>query len=341
MHFRKETTEERARTLRPHWWRRGLGAIVAALMLTLGTTASAQAVATHHSPSGLSGFKDGYVNVDGGSLYYVRGGSGPVLVLLHGWPETWYEWHKVMPDLAKNHTVIAFDLPGLDKSSVPTDGKYDTVATAAKIHQAVTKLGYSTVSILAHDLGSLIAYPYAHNYPTDRIAVLESPLNGFGLEGAYSLSWHFLFNQAPYPTPEKLINDKAHVETYLGWLFSSAHHPDAIAQSAYFDAYSNAAHRSAGFDYYRAFPTNATEDQALSSVKLTIPVMAMGAQYTFGAAVAQSFSAVATDVRQVVAPDSGHWIPEENSSFLNQCAGLFFGPASGHSPSSDLDGCAP
>ncbi|WP_207938936.1 alpha/beta fold hydrolase [Actinomadura darangshiensis] len=322
------------------WWR--LCAACSALVMTLGTGAAARAGAdTASSPGGLTGFREGTVSVDGGSLHYVKGGSGPALVLLHGWPETWFEWRQVMPDLAGTHTVIAFDLPGLGGSSVP-DGGYDAVRTAARIHEGAAKLGYSKVSILAHDLGALVAYPYARNFAADvdRMAVLETPLNGFGLENAYGVSWHLLFNQTAAPVPENLINDTAHVKTYLGWLFSSARHPGAIAQSAYVHSYSDADHRGAGFDYYRAFPTNATDNQKLAAEKVTLPVLAMGAQYTFGPAVAQSFGAVATDVRQVVAPDSGHWIPEENPAFLNQCANLFFGSgATSTDPS--LEGCNP
>jgi pimeloyl-ACP methyl ester carboxylesterase len=327
------------------WWRSGTGALIAAVVLLLGTAAGAGATAGGRSAGGsvdLSSFQQGNVAVEGGTLHYVRGGSGPALVLLHGWPETWWEWRKVMPDLARTHTVIAFDLPGLGSSSVPTGG-YDAAHTASRIHQAVTALGYSTVAILSHDLGALVAYPYARDFPTgvSRLAVLETPLNGFGLESAYGLSFHFGLNSQPKPIPENLINDEAHVKTYLGWLFSSAHHPELIDQTKYFNAYGNAAHRSAGFDYYRAFTTNAADNTANASKKLTMPVMAMGAQYVFGAGVAQSFSAVATDVRQVVAPDSGHWIPEENAPFLSQCATLFFGPAPAQAPTGDLAGCAP
>ncbi|MEV5573148.1 alpha/beta hydrolase [Spirillospora sp. NPDC052269] len=319
-----------------------VGTFVAAAALLIGSTITAGASPTPSGAlSGLPGFREGFVNVDGGSLHYVRGGSGPALVLLHGWPETWYEWHDVMPDLAKSHTVIAFDLPGLGASAVSTDGKYDTISVAAKVHQGVKALGYQSVALLAHDVGSLVAYPYARNFPGEvsRMAVLEAPLNGFGLENAYGLSWHFMFNMTANPVPEQLINDRAHTATYLTWLFSSAKHAGSIAQSTYIDAYADAAHRSAGFNYYRAYPTNATDNKRLAEQKLTIPVMAMGASDVFGPAVGQSFANVASDVRTVVAPDSGHWIPEENPAFLGQCAGLFFGPAGVPAPSSDLANC--
>ena len=336
--------------MRSRVFTRGIGVVAVASLVLFGAVAgTSSAVSAAHQDNaaarvsvGLPGFQDGWSPVDGGVLHYVRGGSGPALVLLHGWPQTWYEWRDVMPDLARTHTVIAFDLPGVGQSTVPTDGGFDAATAAARIHQAVTGLGFSTVAILAHDVGSLVAYPYARDFPAgvSRMAVLEAPLNGFGLENAYGASWHFLFNQSAYPVPEELINDGRHVQIYLDWLFSSAQHPGAIAQSAYVAAYSDPAHLSAGFDYYRAFPANATFNQAHAADKLTIPVLAMGAQSVFGAAVGQSFSAVASDVRTVVAPDTGHWIPEENPAFLQQCADLFFGAVGVPVSTPDLDNCA-
>lgn len=319
----------------------GLAAGLALLLFgTVGSAGGRPVYAASDGTPTLPGFQQGTVPIDGGSLHYVRGGSGPVLVLLHGWPETWWSWHDVMPALARDHTVVAFDLPGLGQSSIPSGG-FDAATTAQRIHQGVRALGYQQVQLMGHDLGALIAYPYARQYPSEvtRMAVLETPLNGFGLEDAYGLSWHFLFNQAPAPTPENIINDQAHVRTYLGWLFSSAHHVDAIPEDVYFAAYSDPARRSAGYGYYRAFPANATYNKANAATELTIPVLAMGAQYVFGTAVATSFQQVATDVRSVVAPDSGHWIPAENPDFLSQCAELFFG-ASGVTPPSGFEGCA-
>jgi len=186
-----------------------------------------------------SSFTQGTVAVEGTTLHYVKGGSGAPLVLLHGWPQTWVEWAPVMPALAQGHTVIAFDLPGLGTSTVPTGG-FDKATTAKRIREGVQKLGFTgQISILAHDVGSLVAYPYARDFPTEvsRLAVLETPLSGFGLENFYGISWHLGFNQTAAPVPETIM-DNDDVPTYLGWLFSGAHHPDRIPQQTYFDAYS-------------------------------------------------------------------------------------------------------
>lgn len=342
------------------WGRNIAAALVAVLALGFGTASVAgaggasskpvvsQAAAQSHLidgqlPFNLASFnrtfRQGMVPVNGASLHYVIGGTGPALLLLHGWPETWWAWHDVMPDLAKTHTVIALDLPGLGQSTIPNGG-FDAESTALRVREAVHALGYDQIEILAHDVGSLVAYPYARDFPSEvtRMAVLETPLNGFGLEGAYGLSFHFLLNASPKPIPEKII-DNADVPTYLGMLFNEAQHPEAIDQQYYFRAYSSPAVRSAGYDYYRAFAQNAANNQANAAKRLNMPVLAMGAQYVFGAAVAASFEQVANDVRQVIAPDSGHFIPEENPAFLAQCADLFFGPA-GVTPPAGLASCA-
>lgn len=283
-------------------------------------------------------FSQGMVAVEGTSLHYVKGGSGPALVLLHGWPETSWAWHKVMPELAKTHTVIAFNLPGLGKSSIPADG-YDAAHTARRIHQGVQALGYNKVQLMGHDLGGLVAYPYAKQFPNgvSRMAVLETPLNGFGLEGVYGLSFHFGLNGAQKPIPENMVDDDD-VSTYLGMLFNNSVHPEAIDAEVYYRAYSSDARRTAGYEYYRAFPENAQYNQANASPQVSLPVMAMGAQFVFGPGVAASFRAVASDVREVVAPDSAHFIPEENPAFLIACAGYFFGDPS-VTPPAELASC--
>ncbi|HEY3956682.1 MAG TPA: alpha/beta hydrolase [Streptosporangiaceae bacterium] len=290
----------------------------------------------------LPGFTQGMVPVDGGMVHYVMGGSGPVLVLLHGWPETWWEWRKEMPAFAKNHTVIAFDLPGLGRSTVPSSG-FDAVTTATRIREAVHDLGFGQVEILGHDLGVLIAFAYARDYPGEvtRLGVLDSALNGFGLESAYTLSFHFLLNMAASPTPEDMINNTRAERAYLNYMYTFAHKPRAIARQAYYAAYASPANREAGFDYYRAFPENESYNLAHQSEQLTIPVLAMGGQYSFGTGVATSFDNVAKDVHQVVAPGSGHFIPEEDPHFLIACAGAFFSPSANPKAPAGYPACAP
>ncbi|MGK5519290.1 alpha/beta fold hydrolase [Micromonospora sp. URMC 107] len=311
-----------------------------------GAGAGAAAVAPAPEPAGatvgVQTVRQGSVTVDGATLRYTSTGSGSPLVLLHGWPQTSWAWQKVLPALAQQHTVITFDLPGLGGSAVPTGG-YDKATTARRIRQAVNQLGFTQVALIGHDLGAMVAYNYARDFPTEvtRIGVVESPLPGFGLENFYGVSWHFLFNASPAPIPERIM-DNEDVPTYLGMLFDRSQHPEAIDRSVYYRAYSDPVRRTAGYEYYRALKADAADNQAHAQAKrLTIPVMAMGAQSVFGPAVAASYQQVASDVRTVVAPDTGHWIPEENPTFFSACALLFFGPSTGTPSSPELAGCAP
>ncbi|GGK94148.1 epoxide hydrolase [Sphaerisporangium melleum] len=317
------------------------GALLLLLMslFTSGAGADTATEPTEGTARFAPGFVHGRVAVDGANLHYVRGGSGPALVLLHGWPETWWMWRDIMPELAKDHTVIAFDLPGLGASSVPTDG-FDKATTARRIRQAVHRLGFTQVQLMGHDFGTLIAYPYARDFPGEvtRFAVLESPLAGFGLEELYGISWHFRFNMSPAPIPETIM-DNDDVPTYLGMMYQFSYRPETIDKQTYFAAYADPARRSAGYNYYRAFPADAENNRANAGTRLSMPVLAIGGQYSFGTGVADSFRAVADDVRPVVAPDSGHFVPEENAPFLRDCARLFFAAQSTTPSRPELAGC--
>ncbi|MEU0565726.1 alpha/beta hydrolase [Nonomuraea sp. NPDC005983] len=316
-------------------------ALVALFTMTAGADASGTPKEPSTGPALFApGFTHGKVAVDGGTLHYVIGGSGPAIVLLHGWPQTWLIWRQVMPELARKHTVIAFDLPGLGDSSIPTGG-YDKVTTAQRIHQAVKRLGFNQVALLGHDLGALVAYPYARDFPTEvtRLAAIETPLAGFGLEELYGLSWHFRFNSSPAPIPEQIM-DNDDVPTYLGMMFDFSYRRDAVDREPFYAAYADPARRTAGYGYYRAFAGDAENNKANAAKRLPMPVLGIGGQYSFGPGVADSFRKVADDVRAAVAPDSGHFVPEENPSFLVDCAGLFFGTENTTPPRPELAGCA-
>ncbi|HEX5400836.1 MAG TPA: alpha/beta hydrolase [Pseudonocardiaceae bacterium] len=273
-----------------------------------------------------SGFQHGQVAVDGCDLHYVRGGAGPVLIFLHGWPATWWSWRDVLPELATEYTVVAFDLPGLGESGIPADG-YDAASAARRLHQAVTALRLGPVGIVAHDLGAQIAYPYTREFPADvtRMIVSEALLNGFGLEDCYAYSFHFGLNAAARPVPENIINDETY-RAYHGWLFSEGTIVKGrVDTTEFLRAYSDAARRSAGYDYYRAFEENAVYNTKHASERLTLPVLALSGAEGVGADVALSFQGVADDVRSVVVPDVAHWIPEEDPAFMVDCVRQFFG----------------
>ncbi len=167
-------------------------------------------------------------SVNGIQMHYVIGGHGDPVVLLHGWPETWYEWRHVMPALAKNYTVIAPDLRGLGDSSKPLTG-YDGKTLAEDIHQLVTQLGFKTIFLVGHDIGSFVVYPYAAEHPSEvkRLVIMEVPPPDFFPPGV--VPWWFPFHQTP-DVPEALVQGKE--MTYLSWFYQNlAYNPAAITQA--------------------------------------------------------------------------------------------------------------
>ncbi|WP_246264834.1 alpha/beta fold hydrolase [Acrocarpospora pleiomorpha] len=309
-----------------------LFAVIAALVALFTSAAG---------PANAGGdLRHGKVSVDGGSIHYVRAGNGPPLVLLHGWLGTWYTWNKVIPELARDHTVLAFDLPGIGESSVYAGG-YDKVTTAHRIREAVRKIGFrGQVELLAHDVGGQVAYPYARDFPGEvtRLAVIEALLPGFGQEDFYPFSWHFQFNMSPIA---EAVWDTGDTKPILDHFFDGARHPENIAREVFYKAYSDPGDRHAGFEYYRSLAADAANNQAnADSKRLTMPVLAIGGQQALGGIIAGSFRHVANDVREVIAPESGHFTPEENPQFTAACAKLFFANTPQPPPPANLTGCA-
>jgi pimeloyl-ACP methyl ester carboxylesterase len=271
-------------------------------------------------------------NVNGIQLHYVMGGHGDPIVLLHGWPETWYAWHKVMPALAKNYTVIAPDLRGLGDSSKPPSG-YDGKTVAEDIHQLVTQLGFKSIYLVGHDIGVFVAYPYAAAHPTEvkGLAVWEAPIPGFSIPGRPPL-WWVLFHQTP-DVPETLVQGRE--LPYLSWFYQHlAYDPAAITQEAineYISHYSVPGGMRAGFEYYRALPQDAMQNQNYSKTNLTMPVLTLQGGYipVFGGNITMSsieygMMQLAQNVTGITVPNSGHWIAEEQPVFLAKLLNTFF-----------------
>jgi pimeloyl-ACP methyl ester carboxylesterase len=277
-------------------------------------------------------FTHNTVSVNGIKLHYVIGGHGDPVVLLHGWPETWYGWHKVMPPLAKNHTVIAPDLRGLGDSSKPPSG-YDGKTVAEDIHQLVTHLGFKTIFLVGHDIGTQVAYSYAAAHPTEvkRLAVMELTIPGFAPAGRMPL-WWVVLHQTP-DVPEALVQGKEMI--YLSWFFHNlAYNPSVITQAdinEYVSHYSAPGGMRAGFEHYRAFPQDAIENQNYSKTKLPMPVLALGGGYipTLGGnitmpTVIYGMKILAQNVTGITVPNSGHFIPEEQPVFVVKLLNNFF-----------------
>ncbi len=275
-------------------------------------------------------------SVNGIQMHYVIGGHGDPVVLLHGWPETWYAWHKVMPALAKNYTVVAPDLRGLGDSSKPLSG-YDGKTLAEDIHQLVTKLGFKTIFLVGHDIGSFVVYPYTAAHPTEvkRLVVMEIPPPGFFPSPSVNggpLLWWVIFHQTP-DVPEALVEGKE--KEYLSWHYQNlAYNPSAITQAAineYVSHYSAPGAMRAGFEHYRAIPQDAIQNQNYSKTKLTMPVLALGGGYipTLGGNITMSaaeygMKILAQNVTGIIVPNSVHYIAEEQPDFVVKLLNNFF-----------------
>jgi len=282
-------------------------------------------------------FSHHMATVNGIQLHYVIGGQGDPVVLLHGWPETWYAWHKVMPALAKNYTVIAPDLRGLGDSSKPVTG-YDGKTLAEDIYQLVTQLGFKTIFLVGHDIGSFVVYPYAAAHPTEvkRLVVMDVPPPGFfpppQVNGGPPL-WWILFHQTP-DVPEALTQGKE--MEYLSWHYQNlAYNRAAITQEAineYVSRYSAPGGMRAGFEHYRAMPQDAIQNQNYSKTMLTMPVLALAGGYipTFGgnttmpSLVEYGMKLLAQNVTGITVPNSGHYIAEEQPDVVVKLLNNFF-----------------
>ena len=272
-------------------------------------------------------FSHHMASVNGIQLHYVIGGQGDPVVLLHGWPQTWYEWRHVMPALAKNYTVIAPDLRGLGDSSKPTTG-YDGKTVAEDIHQLVAQLGFKDSFLVGHDLGALVAFSYAAAHPDEvrRLVILDVPITGIGQALNSTRLWHIPFHKVR-DIPETLVEGKE--REYLTWFYSNySYNPAAITKEGideYVSHYSAPGGMRAGFEYYRAFQIDAEQIKEYSKVKLPMSVLALGGENSFGTAPLVSMQSISTNVRGGIVPLSGHWIAEENPKFLIEQLFNFFG----------------
>ena len=264
------------------------------------------------------------------TLHYVTAGSGPPVVLLHGWPQTWFEWRHIIPRLAKRYTVIAPDLRGLGDSSRPLHG-YDKKTVANDVWQLVhAQLGHATFHLVGHDWGGPTAFALAAAHPEaiTKLAIVDVVIPGDG--GDFSEGgrrWHHQFHITP-DLPEALIQGRERI--YLQWFYQTfAYDPTAIDDDAldeFVRTYAQPGALRAGFSYYREIKQDAADNAALlaTGFRLPMPVLAVGGGVSYphgrgrGGDVETSLKRVAENVRGVVVADCGHFVPEEKPEELAQ-----------------------
>ncbi|MBO0933855.1 alpha/beta fold hydrolase [Fibrella aquatilis] len=291
------------------------------------TNVSSTATNTGHhngseAPSLLpAGFTEATVAVNGIRIHYVLGGQGEPLVLVHGWPQTWYAWHRLMPALAAHYTVIVPDLRGAGLSDKPAPAMgYDAYTLADDLHQLVQQLGFSSIRLVGHDIGAMVAYAYAATHPTEvyRLGLFDGPLLGVGPQLPPRPGiWHPGFHMTP-ALPELLTAGRE--RDYLTYFFTHFAYDKTAFSTAEVDefvrAYSAPGAMSAGFEWYRAFPATAARNQVSAQTKLAMPVLALGGQHSAGPTIVATVQAVADDVRGGSVPNAGHWLAEENPAYL-------------------------
>ena len=273
-----------------------------------------------------------FADLDAVRLHYVTAGAGDPVVLLHGWPQTWFMWRDVIPPLAQHYALIAPDMRGLGDSSRPADG-YDKMTVARDIAELMTRLGHDTFRVVAHDWGGPVAFALAAQFP-ERVlamAIFDAPVLGDGGPIEHHGRCHFGFHALP-GLPEALTAGRE--DAYLRFFFQFAGaKPDAIseaAQAEYVRAYSQPGAMTAGFNYYRAVPKDIADNTAFREAgrKLGMPILIYGGDSATrgrGMTALESWMRVADHVSGGVADNCGHWIPEERPDFVAHEVTRFFG----------------
>ena len=292
---------------------------------------------THHQAptAGLEefpipdGFVPDYREVDGVRLHYVKGGAGPLALLVHGFAQTWYEWHRLMPSLADTHTVVAVDLPGLGQSG-PT-ASYAGQDVAAILHRFARSFSPDTpFALVAHDIGIWNTYPMLAEHPADvrRVVYMEAPIPdgdvhtypAFTPEGE-ALVWHFSFFAAGNDLARTLITGK---KRFFLEHFIRVHAANQAAftpelLNLYASSFAKPSSLDASFAYFRALNETVRRNVQLAAKRLPMPILAIGGggHGGFGDAEAEQIRRYADNVIGHSLPGCGHWVLEEASDRIN------------------------
>jgi pimeloyl-ACP methyl ester carboxylesterase len=253
--------------------------------------------------------------VDGLQFHYLSAGHGPAVILLHGYTQTSRMWRPIIPLLAEKFTVIAPDLPGIGDSGIPENG-LDMKSAATRVHALAKSLGIEKARVVGHDIGLMVAYAYAAQFPSEveKLVVMDAFLPGVaGWEDVYNNPgiWHFRFNG---PTPEVLVQGRERVYYEHFWNDFAADKTHSIPEAdrvAYAAAYARPGRMRAGWAYFVSFPQAAKDFAVLAQSKLTMPVLAIGGEKANGTLLGQQMKLVAANATMLVLKDTGHWVLEE------------------------------
>jgi pimeloyl-ACP methyl ester carboxylesterase len=285
---------------------RTLISIAILVLITISTTAQTR---------GRIGIQDRFASANGVRFHYLIAGKGDPVLLLHGYAETSHMWRPLMVELAKTHTVIAPDLRGFGQSSKPRNG-YDKKTLAQDVHALAMSLGYQRTIVVGHDIGLMVAYAYAAQYPTevDRIVLMDAFLPGVGdWKSVWLLRdlWHFHFYGE---TPLKLVagRERIYFEHFWNDFAADPKHSVPEADRRFYAAsYAQPGAMRAGFEVFRAFEQDAKDFAEFAQTKLTMPMLVLTGEKASGNTLIEQARLVDTNVQGVVIKGSGHWLMEE------------------------------
>ena len=277
-----------------------------ALLAHVGTAVAAQ------PPAPIA---DRFAEVNGVRLHYLAAGKGDPIILLHGYAQTGHMWLPLIPELAKTHTVIAPDLRGFDRSSKP-EGGYDKKTMAQDVHALATSLGFKRSKVVGHDIGLMVAYAYAAQYPSevDRVVLMDAFLPGVGdWEHVWLLRdlWHFHFYGE---TPLKLVAGRERIYLEHFWNDFAADRTHSVSEANrkfYAAAYARPGAMRASFEVFHAFPQDAKDFAQFAQTKLTMPMLVLSGEKAGGEFLIQQGRMVDTNVEGVIVKGSGHWLIDE------------------------------
>src|SRR6266850_1451047 len=262
-----------------------------------------------------SGFTDHDADVNGVKIHYRIGGKGSPVVLLHGYAQTGHMWNPLMPLLAKNHTAIVPDLRGADGSAKPESG-YDKKNMAVDIHDLVTSLGFKRASIVGHDIGLMVAYAYAAQFPqeTERLVLMDAFLPGIGdWKNVWLMRdlWHFHF-YGEVPLALVKGRERTYFEHFWNDFAADPKHSVPEADRRFYaKEYAKPGGMRAGFEYFKNFEQDAKDFAELGKTSLPMPVLVLTGEKASGTFLIEQAKLVASNVRGQVVSGSGHWLMEE------------------------------
>jgi pimeloyl-ACP methyl ester carboxylesterase len=280
-------------------------------------------------------FTSRYIHTGEVRLHAVIGGDGPPLLLVHGWPQTWYAWRMLMPALARDFQVIAVDQRGIGLSDKPVDG-YDTATIANDLVGLMEALGHQRFALYGTDVGMPIAYAVAADHPERvvRLVVSEAPLPGISPSPPLFLPpqlnerlWHLTFNRLP-KINELLVQGRE--EIFFGAEFDASAGTKKLPADVvkyYIDTLAADPEALRGsFEFYRALTTTITQNEQRKAKRLTMPILTIGGVESSGEGVGNTMKLVADDVQSVVIPGSGHWVAEQAPEELLSALTAFLAP---------------